>query len=522
MRSGAAFAIGLGDLGGLVFGPQPATVPNAVAKTNLTRIGEFTVLKDTDLALEYQVDCILSDSGYPCAQRMERLLFGTDGVRGLANAGSMTPEIAFRLGAAITFQAHRNGRAKPRIIVGKDTRLSGYLFETAIASGICALGGRTLLCGPLPTPAVAHATTTMRADAGIVISASHNPYQDNGIKIFGADGFKLPDQQEVELERLIAGTEIDLQRPVGTGVGSVARLNDAAGRYVDFVKATFPQELRLDRLRIVVDAANGAAYRVAAAVFEELGAEVFCIGNKPNGRNINDGCGALFPEACATEVRRQAADLGIALDGDADRLIVVDDRGEVIDGDAVMALCAQRMLQDDTLQHRTLVATVMSNLGLEHALARHQGRLLRCQVGDRYVVEAMRQGGYNLGGEQSGHMIFMDHTTTGDGLVSALQLLAMVISEQRPVSELAVEAMQRVPQILVNVHLPERRPLENMQRAERATRDAILKLGNDGRVLVRWSGTEPLLRIMIEGPNEQEIAALAQQIAAEAQLDVSP
>lgn len=449
-----------------------------------------------------------------------RKIFGTDGVRGLANAGHMTPELAFRIGAAVTYQARARNRA-PRIVIGKDTRLSGYLFETAIASGVCAMGGRVMLSGPLPTPAIAHVTQSMRADVGVVISASHNPYADNGIKIFGADGFKLPDATEAEIEALMAGDALDRNRPTGVRVGNAVRLDDAPGRYVAFVKATFPADMTLDGVRVVVDAAHGAAYRTAPLVFSELGARVWPIGVEPNGRNINDRCGALHPEHCAREVKRRKAHCGIALDGDADRVIVVDERGAIVDGDVVMALCATRMLRARKLKRRTLVATVMSNLGLQRAIEAENGKVVRCRVGDRYVVETMRRRGYNFGGEQSGHLIFLDHATTGDGLVAALQVLAIVLREQRPLSELAAEVMTRVPQVLVNVALPRRRPLTEMARTQKAMRAAERKLGARGRVLVRWSGTEPKLRVMLEGPDPDRIRALADGIAAEAQRDLA-
>ncbi len=451
---------------------------------------------------------------------MTRKLFGTDGIRGLANAGSMTPETAFRLGAAIAWQARQRAKRPPRVIIGKDTRISGYMLETALASGVCALGGRVLLSGPLPTPAIAHITQSMRADAGIVVSASHNAFEDNGIKIFGADGFKLPDEAEAELERLMLGTVLDTKRPTGIHVGRAERLEDAWGRYVSFVKGTFPQSLSLEGLKIVVDAAHGASYRVAPAVFAELGATVHAIGVKPNGRNINAGCGAMHPEHVAAEVRKRKADLGVALDGDADRVIVIDDRGDEVDGDHVMALCATRMLREKRLAKKTLVATVMSNLGLEVALKREGGKLARCAVGDRYVVELMRKHGYNLGGEQSGHLVFLDHATTGDGLVAALQLLAIVLREGRPLSELAHDVMERVPQVLVNVTLRERRALDEMATAARAIRAAEKKLGDEGRVLVRWSGTEPKLRVMVEGPDERVIRGLADDIVAAARRDL--
>lgn len=450
-----------------------------------------------------------------------RALFGTDGIRGLANRGSMTPEIAFRLGMAVTYRMRKARKQSPRIVVGKDTRLSGYLFESALASGICAMGGNVLLSGPLPTPAIAHLTESMRADAGFVISASHNPFDDNGIKVFGADGFKLPDEEEAELERLIESDELDRDRPTGTAIGRAERIDDAPGRYISAVKASFPRGLTLDGLKIVVDAAHGAAYRTAPLVFSELGAKVVPLGVEPNGANINDGVGALHPAACAAAVKKHRADLGIALDGDADRLIVLDERGNVIDGDAIMALCARKMLRERALKKRTLVATVMSNLGLERALERDGGKLVRCAVGDRYVVETMRKRGLNLGGEQSGHLVFLDHATTGDGLVAALQVLAVVLREGRPISELAHEVLERVPQILVNRTLPSRRALEEMARTQKAIASAEKKLGRNGRVLVRWSGTEPKLRVMVEGPSEKLIEELAHGIAAEAEHDLS-
>lgn len=450
---------------------------------------------------------------------MSRQLFGTDGIRGLANRGDMSPEVAFRIGSAIAYQARRRIKRVPRIVVGKDTRLSGYLFETAVASGICAQGGEVLLSGPLPTPAIAHLTTSMRADAGVVISASHNPYQDNGIKIFGPDGFKLADEVEHEVEELIFGSKLDNNRPTGTRVGRAERLDDAPGRYVAFVKASFPRELTLDGVRIVVDAAHGAAYRTAPLVFSELGATTHAIGVKPDGKNINHRVGALHPEACAREVRRRHADLGIALDGDADRVIMIDEKGNQIDGDVLMALCGTRMLRANRLRRRTLVATVMSNLGLQRAIEDDNGKLLRCNVGDRYVVEAMRKGGMNFGGEQSGHLIFLDHATTGDGLVAAMQVLAIVLREERPLSELASQVMERVPQVLVNVTLPGRRPLEDLPKTTHAIARAEKALGKEGRVLVRWSGTEPKLRVMIEGPKQDRIQNLAQDIASQAERE---
>ncbi len=432
----------------------------------------------------------------------------------------MTPEVAFRIGAAVTYQASRRVKHAPRVVIGKDTRVSGYMFETALSAGVCALGGRVMLSGPLPTPAIAHLTTSMRADAGVVISASHNPFEDNGIKIFASDGFKLPDAAEEELEQLIEGSVIDRKRPVGNRIGRAERLDDAPGRYIAFTKATFPQELTLEGTRIVVDAAHGAAYRVAPAVFRELGAEVITIGVRPDGSNINRRCGATHPEACAHEVVRKKADVGVCLDGDADRLILIDEHGKVVDGDAVMALCATRLLRAGKLKKRALVATVMSNLGLERALAAEKGKLVRCAVGDRYVVETMRRHGYNLGGEQSGHLVFLDHATTGDGLVAALQVLAIAVREQKSISELADKVLTRVPQILLNAKFAARKPLDDMRFMHKAIADAEKKLAKNGRVLVRWSGTEPKLRVMLEGPRPDEIQQMAKAIIAEAQRDI--
>jgi phosphoglucosamine mutase len=453
-------------------------------------------------------------------QKPVRKLFGTDGIRGVANEHPMTPEVAMKVGAAVTWWASRGGRPA-RIVVGKDTRLSGYLFETSLAAGVCAQGGRVILTGPLPTPAIAYIVQSMRADAGVVISASHNPYMDNGIKLFGADGFKLPDEAEAEIESLMEDPRLIHARKREGGVGRAMKIEDSRGRYVTFVKSTFPRSLRLDGLRVVVDGAHGAAFRVAPAVFEELGATVTAIGVKPNGKNINDHVGALHPEHVARVVREKGADIGVALDGDADRLIVVDERGEVVDGDAIMAMVAERMIADKVLAKNTVVATVMSNLGLERALSERGAKLLRTAVGDRYVVEAMREGGYNFGGEQSGHLLFLDHATTGDGLIAALQVVAILVRESRPLSELAARSMTRVPQVLLNAKLATRRDLGEMSATQRAIRDGEKKLGKEGRVLVRWSGTEPKLRVMVEGPREDVIQRIAESIVEAAKRDVT-
>ncbi|HEY2407663.1 MAG TPA: phosphoglucosamine mutase [Polyangiaceae bacterium] len=450
----------------------------------------------------------------------KRELFGTDGIRGRANVSPMTPELALRLGRAITLVARRGKSRAPRILIGKDTRLSGYMLETAMAAGICALGGRVMLSGPIPTPAIANLTQSMRADAGVVISASHNPFADNGIKIFGPDGFKLPDREEEQIEALLGDGKLDSQGKTGAGVGRAERLDHAAGRYIVYAKSTFPKELTLDGMRIVVDAAHGAAYRVAPDVLAELGAEVICIGCRPNGVNINKNCGALHPDHVAREVKKTGAQIGIALDGDADRVIFVDEHGEIVDGDAIMALCGTRMLKQRRLAKKTLVTTVMSNMGLERALEAAGGRVVRTAVGDRYVVEEMRGRGYTFGGEQSGHLIFLEHATTGDGVVAALQMLAIMLQESRPLSELA-RVMERVPQVLESVKLPARRPLEQMLGLSRRIEQAEKKLGKNGRVLVRWSGTEPKLRVMVEGPDTKVLKALVADMTDAAKKDLA-
>lgn len=449
-----------------------------------------------------------------------RKLFGTDGIRGRANVAPMTPELVMRLGRAVTLVARRGKTRPPRIVIGKDTRLSGYMLETAMASGICAMGGHVLLSGPVPTPAVANLTQSMRADAGVVISASHNPFADNGIKIFGPDGYKLPDAEEAAIETLLEDPKLDTATYTGARVGRAERLEDATGRYIVFTKSTFPKDLTLDGIRVVVDAAHGAAYRCAPEVFAELGAEVTSLGCRPNGRNINRGCGALHPEHVVKEVKRKKATIGIALDGDADRVIIVDEHGEIVDGDAVMALCATRMLREGRLARGTLVATVMSNMGLEQAMRGAGGRLVRTAVGDRYVVEQMRAENYSLGGEQSGHLIFSEHATTGDGVIAALQVLAIMVREQKPLSELST-VMERMPQVLESALFSTRRPIEEMSELGRHMGAAEQKLGQQGRLLVRWSGTEPKLRVMLEGPDVGVLQELAAELIGAARKDLT-
>lgn len=440
-------------------------------------------------------------------------LFGTDGVRGVANIPPMTTETAMQLGRAAAY-IFRDGNRRHRIVIGKDTRLSGYMIENALAAGICSMGVDVLLVGPLPTPGIAFITASMRADAGVVISASHNPYQDNGIKFFSGNGFKLPDELELKMEDLIFSGKIDSLRPVASEVGKAFRIDDAVGRYIVFLKNSFPRDLDLKGLKIVLDCANGAAYKVAPSVLQELGAEVVPLGVTPNGTNINAGCGSLHPEVISEAVKEHRAHLGIALDGDADRVIFTDEFGNEVDGDHIMAICATDMLKKNRLAGQTLVATVMSNLGLDIAVKKAGGQVVKTAVGDRYVVEEMRKSGYNLGGEQSGHLIFLDHNTTGDGMVSALQVLAIMQRTGKPLSELA-QVMVSLPQVLVNVRVAERREIEDIPAVRKAIEQAHAKLGDTGRVLIRYSGTEPLLRIMLEGQDKYQITELAHQIAAE-------
>lgn len=444
---------------------------------------------------------------------MSKKLFGTDGVRGVANIHPMTTEIAMQLGRAAAY-VFKNGSRRHRIVIGKDTRLSGYMIENALSAGICSMGVDVLLVGPLPTPGIAFITASMRADAGVVISASHNAYQDNGIKFFSRNGFKLPDELELKIEELIFSKKIDSLRPIASEVGKAFRIDDAKGRYVVFLKNAFPRDLDLQGLRIVLDCAHGAAYKVAPAVLEELGAEVIPLGISPNGTNINAGCGSLHPEIVSEAVKTHRAHLGIALDGDADRVIFVDEFGNEVDGDHIMAICATRMLQEDRLANKTLVATVMSNMGLDIAIRQAGGKVVKTAVGDRYVVEEMQRGGYNLGGEQSGHMIFLDHNTTGDGMVSALQVLAIMQRTGRALSELA-QVMIALPQVLVNVRVSQKRGLAEIPEVRKAIAAAEEKLGDSGRVLIRFSGTEPLLRIMLEGQDKVQITEMAHTIGAE-------
>ncbi|HEX8233281.1 MAG TPA: phosphoglucosamine mutase [Caulobacteraceae bacterium] len=440
-----------------------------------------------------------------------RSYFGTDGIRGRANTPPMTAEVALRVGLAAGKLFRTSGDRRHLVVIGKDTRLSGYMIEPALVAGFASVGMDVRLFGPLPTPAVAMMTRSMRADLGVMISASHNGFADNGIKLFGPDGYKLSDQREAEIEAFMdEGLEEGLAEP--RDLGRVKRIDDSQARYVEIVKATFPRHLNLSGFRIVVDCANGAAYKVAPTALYELGAEVIPIGVDPNGTNINDECGSTHPKAMAKAVRQYRADIGIALDGDADRLVICDERGEVVDGDQIMAIVAGAWAESGRLKGGGVVATVMSNLGLERFLQARDLRLERTQVGDRYVVERMREGGFNLGGEQSGHIVLSDVSTTGDGLIAALQVLAVLAETDKPMSALARQ-FEPAPQLLRNVKIARGgRPLEQAP-VKSAIEQAQASLNGKGRVVVRASGTEPLIRIMAEGDDERAVSAAVSAIA---------
>lgn len=441
----------------------------------------------------------------------QRRFFGTDGVRGIANQHPMTCEVALALGRAVAYQA-RSGNHRHRIVIGKDTRLSGYMIEMAFASGVCSMGVDALLVGPMPTPAVAFLTQNMRADAGVMISASHNPYQDNGIKIFARNGFKLPDEKELELESYLEDEKVGKVRPTKGNVGKAFRIDDAMGRYIVALKSILPALMDLSGLKIVVDCANGAAYKVAPMILNELGATVQALGISPDGRNINRKCGALHPEQVQTAVLRHKADIGLALDGDADRLIVVDDKGQVVDGDTLLALGAWDLLRQGKLRNNTVVATVMSNLALDRKIEELGGKVVRTKVGDRYVVEEMLKNDYCFGGEQSGHMVYLDHCTTGDGLLAALKLLTLLRTEKAPLSELRT-LLVPYPQALINIAVKEKRPIDELPMVSNLIATIEKSLGNQGRVMVRYSGTESKARILVEGPGESLVQGYAQDIA---------
>ena len=449
---------------------------------------------------------------------MNDRLFGTDGLRGQVNVFPMQPEVVIRLGLAAG-QYFRNGKKRHRALIGKDTRLSGYVFETALTSGLCAAGMDVFLVGPMPTPAISFLTKNMRADLGVVISASHNPFQDNGIKFFDRDGFKLSDRTEEEISALVNGHDTIWDSPPPEAIGRASKIEDSPGRYIVSLKNSFPTHMSLDGLTIVLDCANGAAYRVAPLVFQELGAKVIPLGVEPDGLNINAECGSLHPECVRQKVLETGADLGIALDGDADRVILVDEKGRILDGDQVMAMCARDFMEKDILPGRMLVATVMSNMALEIFMRENGGRLLRTPVGDRYVAEAMRTHGAVLGGEQSGHLIFLQYSTTGDGVLAALQVLKVMQEKQRPVSELA-GILEPLPQHLMNVPVQRKIPFEQVPEVQKSVQKAEQALNGNGRVLLRYSGTETKARVMVEGTDPELVRTLTSDLAQVIQENV--
>jgi len=440
---------------------------------------------------------------------MERKLFGTDGVRGLANAFPMTPEIAIKIGMAAG-RIFTRGEHRHRVVIGKDTRLSGYMLESALVAGFTSVGMDVFQFGPLPTPAVAMLTRSLRADLGVMISASHNAYQDNGIKLFGPDGQKLSDEREKEIESLMA-TGLEEGLVESALIGRAKRIDDSQARYIEFAKRTFPRNLRLEGLRIVIDCANGAAYKVAPAALWELGAEIVSLAVEPNGFNINLECGSTAPEAMCQKVREVRADFGIALDGDADRVVMADENGRILDGDQLLALIARSWSKNNQLRGGGVVGTVMSNVGLDRYLKSLNLKLARAAVGDRYVIEEMKKGGFNVGGEQSGHIILSDFATTGDGLISALQVLAVIAQEGKPASEVA-HLFEPLPQVLKNVRFRKGSPLDDARVAARI-KDCEARLNGSGRILVRKSGTEPVIRVMAEGDDEKVIRAVVNDIA---------
>ena len=442
---------------------------------------------------------------------MTRKLFGTDGVRGKANSHPMTADVALRLGAAAGRYFRKDHSAAHRVVIGKDTRLSGYMFENALTAGFTSTGMNVLLLGPVPTPAVGLLTTSMRADVGVMISASHNPHHDNGIKFFGPDGYKLSDEAETEIEAILSG-EIELA--AAANIGRAKRIDDGLYRYIERAKSTFPTDLRLDGLKVVIDCANGASYKAAPQVLWELGAEVIPVGVAPNGTNINQGCGSTDTRTAAEAVIAHGADIGICVDGDADRVMILDETGTAADGDQIMALLAARWAGEDRLNGHTLVATVMSNLGLERHLAGHGISLFRTGVGDRYVVEAMRKGGFNMGGEQSGHIVLTDYATTGDGLIAALQYLGEMVQTGKRASELA-QQFTPVPQLLKNISYAAGTDPLSLAAVKTAIENAEGRLGGVGRLLIRKSGTEPLIRVMAECEDEGLLNEVVNGIVAE-------
>ncbi len=439
-------------------------------------------------------------------------LFGTDGIRGKVNRYPITPEIALRLGMAAAIVLKKEHHGRNMVLIGKDTRLSGYMIESALTSGICSMGMNVTLVGPLPTPGIAFLTRALRIDAGVVISASHNPFYDNGIKFFSHDGFKLPDDIEARIESLVKDDSLERYRAKGEDVGRAFRLDDATGRYIEYIKSTLQKGVSFENMKVVVDCANGSAYKTTPWLLRELGAEVISINDSPNGTNINEDCGSLHMDSMVRKVIETKADIGVAHDGDADRVLICDEKGNMVDGDQIMGMCALEMQSAGRLKKNTVVATVMSNIGLELFLNRHGITLIRTKVGDRYVVERMLKDDFNFGGEQSGHVIFLDHNTTGDGPITALQVLNLMKAKGLPLSRLASK-VKLFPQVLINVEVEKRQDIRAFPEIEKAIQDAEERLNGKGRVLVRPSGTEPKIRVMLEGEDLKVITKLGKDIA---------
>lgn len=458
---------------------------------------------------------------YPIVMEKKNLplkIFGTDGVRGHANHAPMVVEVALALGRAVG-RLFQKQKGKARIVVGKDTRLSCYMFENALIAGLCSMGVDTLMLGPFPTPGVAFITRAYRANAGVVISASHNPYYDNGIKFFSSEGFKFPDSWENEVEELVANNNFTENLPKDNEIGRNSRVHDVDGRYIEFCKATFPRKISLKNLKIVLDCANGAAYKVAPLVFQELDATVFLYGCNPDGLNINLECGSLFPKKIQKGVIDHHADVGIALDGDADRVIMVDENAQIVDGDTILAICAKDLKRRGELKNNTIVSTVACNLGFIKSMEEESIRVVQAAVGDRYVIQEMLKNEATLGGEQSGHLIFLDHNTTGDGIVAALQVLRIMIETDSKLSDLAA-TVKRYPQVLLNVAVKKKPPLESLKKTELIIQESKEILGDSGTILVRYSGTELLLRVTVQGPKLKQIQEIASKIASTAQAEI--
>ncbi len=456
---------------------------------------------------------------------LPKKIFGTDGVRGTANVEPVTAETALKLGRAAAhvfknLERQSRGRGKHKIVIGKDTRLSGYMLENAISSGILSMGVDVLFIGPLPTPGVAYVTRSLRADAGIVITASHNPYTDNGIKFFRADGYKLDDKIEAEIERLVFTGEVEKIPPSAEHIGKAVRVEDALGRYIEYAKASFPKGLTLEGMKIVLDCGNGSAYKASPCVLHELGAEVTIYGGRPDGKNINENCGSMHPEAMCQRVVEHGAHIGIAHDGDADRVLLCDEHGTLIDGDDIMAIAALEMLAENTLVGKTLVSTVMSNAGLEAAIVQAGGKMIRTNVGDKNVIDEMLRNGFNFGGEQSGHLIFRDYASTGDGLVAALQILRIMKAKDAPLSQLA-KCWTRFPQLVTNVKVREKKPFAQLEGVNQLVADAEKELAaQGGRLLLRYSGTEPKARLLVEGRDAATLKAWSEKICSAIQQQI--